>query len=68
MVGQIIARHLIGTDVVYVAEQRKDGDELMESYNVNRFVEQTEESLNWLAKDAANAKRKRGQLVITWDE
>jgi hypothetical protein len=68
MVGQIIARHLIGTDVVYVAEQRKDGDELMESYNVNRFVEQTEDALAFLAKDSANPKRKRGPLVVTWDE
>jgi hypothetical protein len=67
-VGQIIARHLIGTDVVYVAEQRKDGDELMESYNVGRFVEQTEEALSFLLKDAANKKRKRGPLVITWEE
>jgi hypothetical protein len=67
-VGQIIARHLIGTDVLYVAEQRKDGDELMDSYNVGRFVEQTEEALAYLLKDATNAKRRRGQLVITWNE
>jgi hypothetical protein len=67
-VGQIIARNLLGTDVLYVAEQRKDGDELMDSYNIGRFVEQSEEALAFLVKDAANAKRKRGPLVLTWDE
>jgi hypothetical protein len=68
VVAAIIGRYIVGEDVLYVLQQRQDQGELMESYNITRFVEQTDEEVKALAKEAGNPKRKRGPLVITWDE
>lgn len=67
-VGEMIASYLRGEDALFIASQRKDGEELMDSYNVDRFLSLSEDSYSFLKKDAKNKKRKRGPLVLTWDE
>lgn len=67
-VSEIINKYLLGEDVLYIASQRKDGQELMDSYNVDRFLELNDDSFNFLVKDSKNKKRRRGPLVLTWSE
>lgn len=67
-VGELLAKYLVGEDVLYIASQRKDGDELMDSYNIDRFLSVTDKDFEFLVKDSKNKKRKRGPLVLTWSE
>jgi hypothetical protein len=63
-VAALIRKYITGLDVVYVLNQRKDNGELSEQYNVVSFTDDP----NGLVKQSQNKNRKRGPLVITWDE
>lgn len=68
IVSQVVNKYVLGEDVLYIASQRKDGQELMDSYNIDRFLEVNEDSYQFLIKDSKNKKRRRGPLVLTWSE
>lgn len=68
IVSSLVRKHAIGREVVYIMTQRKDEEgKLMETYNVQRFLPYSEDTLVDLAEQAANGKRKT-PLVVTWDE
>jgi hypothetical protein len=68
-VADVIRRHATGKDVGFVSYQRTDEDgELMEMYNIKYFFALNEESIKSITEQAANQKRRRGPLVVTWDE
>ena len=68
-VADVIRRHSQGNEVGYVMYQRTDEDgELMEQYNIKYFFPLDDESLKSMQETAASPKRKRGPLVVTWDE
>lgn len=67
-VADVIRKHATGKDVGYVQYQRTDEDgELMEMYNIKYFFPATDEAMQAIA-ETATEKRKRGPLVVTWDE
>jgi hypothetical protein len=63
-VAAVIRKYITGLDVVYVLNQRKDQGELSEQYNVASFTDDPD----GLVRQSKNKNRKRGPLVITWDE
>lgn len=68
-VADVIRRYAVGKDVGYVQYQRTDEDgELMEMYNIKYFFPTDDDSLGEVVEQSNNQKRKRGPLVITWDE
>lgn len=69
-VADVIRRYAVGKDVGYVQYQRTDEEgELMEMYNIKYFFPANDEdAVKDVMKQADNQKRKRGPLVITWDE
>ena len=68
-VADVIRRHALGQEVGYVQYQRTDEDgELMEQYNIKYFFPLDDDTLKTTAEQAQSPKRKRGPMVVTWDE
>lgn len=68
-VADVIRKYATGKDVGYVQYQRTDEDgELMEMYNIKYFFPADGDNMNSVIEQAGNEKRKRGPLVVTWDE
>jgi hypothetical protein len=65
----LIRENALGNDVGYVCYQRTDEDgTLMDQYNINRFFPVTDAGVEAIINESQNDKRRRGPLVITWDE
>ena len=67
-VADVIRRHALGNEVGYVSYQRVDEGELMEMYNIKYFFPLNDDSRQQVIDQSKDPKRRRGELVITWDE
>jgi hypothetical protein len=68
-VTAMLRENALGNDVGYVSYQRVDEDgSLMDQYNINRFFPLTDAGIEAITNEAGNENRRRGPLVITWDE